>query len=259
MPKTKPPKPAGPDGRMELTGHLKELRNRVVFCLVVLLAGFCACLGFASRLVTMLTDMGAAYHYVYVYIAPQELLMVYFSIALTGGVIVAFPFISYHIYAFCSPGLKRKEKFFILGTLFFGTVFFCVGVLFAYYVNVPFMLRFLIQFSDRVSISASISIREYVGFLLTVFVIFGVVFELPVVAVLLTLLDILKAEWMVKGRKVMVVVIFFMAAVITPPDIVSQIMVAVPMIGLYELSIFLSRLCGQRKKWSARLAKIKKR
>ena len=259
MPKNKPSKQTNPDGSMALTGHLKELRNRLVFCVIVLLAGFCVCLGFASRLVTMLTDMGEAYHYVYVYIAPQELLMVYFSVALTGGIIVAFPFISYHVYAFCSPGLKRKEKFFILGTLLFGTAFFCLGVLFAYYINIPFVLRFLIQFSSGVSVSASISIREYVSFLLTVFVVFGVVFELPVVSVLLTLLDILRAEWMVKGRKVMIVVIFFVAAVITPPDVVSQIMVAVPMIGLYELSILLSRLCGQREKWSARLAKIKKR
>lgn len=243
---------------MELSGHLKELRNRLVFCLAVLLAGFCVCLGFASRLVTMLTDMGTAYHYVYVYIAPQELLMVYFSVALTGSIIIAFPFISYHVYAFCSPGLKRREKFFVLGTLLFGTAFFCLGVLFAYFVNIPFMLRFLIQFSAGVSISASISIREYVSFLLTVFVVFGAVFELPVVSVLLTLLDVLRAEWMVKGRRVMIVVIFFAAAVITPPDVVSQIMVAVPMIGLYELSILLSRLCGQREKWSARLAKIKK-
>lgn len=258
MPKAKPSKQANPDGSMALTGHLKELRNRLVVCIIVLLVGFCVCLGFASRIVTMLTDMGKAYQYIYIYIAPQELLMVYFSVALTGGIVLAFPFISYHVYAFCSPGLKRKEKFFVLGTLFFGTVFFCLGVLFAYFINIPFMLRFLIRFSSGVSISASISIREYVSFLLTVFLIFGVVFELPVLSALLTLLGLLRAEWMIKGRKGMIVVIFFAAAVITPPDVVSQVMVAVPMIGLYELSILLSRLCGQREKWSARLAKRKK-
>ena len=258
MPKIKPSKQANPDGSMALTGHLKELRNRLVFCLVVLLAGFGVCLSFASRLVTMLTDMGKAYRYIYVYIAPQELLMVYFSIALIGAIVIAFPFISYHVYAFCSPGLNRREKFFVLGTLLFGTAFFCLGVLFAYFINVPFMLRFLIQFSSGVSVSASISIREYVSFLLTVFVVFGAVFELPVVSVLLTLLGLLRAEWMVKGRKVMIVAIFFVAAVITPPDIVSQIMVSIPMIGLYELSVLLCRLCGRRGKSSARFAKTGK-
>ena len=233
---------------MSLSGHLKELRNRVFICVLALLAGFAGCLALAPRLVTMLTDMGTAYNYVYVYIAPQELLMVYISLALTGGLVVAFPFIGYHIYAFCGPGLKRREKLFTLGTLFFGTVCFCVGVLFAYYLSVPFMLRFLIQFSTDVSVSASISIQQYVTFLLTVFVIFGVVFELPVISVLLTMLGVLRAEWMAKGRRAMLVVIFILAAIITPPDVVSQVMVAVPMIGLYELSILLSRLFGRKRK-----------
>ena len=232
---------------MSLSGHLKELRNRVFICLLALLAGFGGCLALAPRLVTMLTDMGTAYSYVYVYIAPQELLMVYISLALTGGLVLAFPFIGYHIYAFCGPGLRRREKLFTLGTLFFGTVCFCAGVLFAYFLSVPFMLRFLIQFSADVSVSASISIQQYVTFLLTVFVIFGVVFELPVISVLLTILGIIRWEWMAKGRRVMLVLIFIMAAIITPPDVVSQIMVAVPMIGLYELSILLSRLFGRKR------------
>ncbi|MBQ6318118.1 MAG: twin-arginine translocase subunit TatC, partial [Oscillospiraceae bacterium] len=97
-------------------------------------------------------------------------------------------------------------------------------------------------------VSASISIQQYISFLLTLFVIFGLVFELPVISVLLTGLGLIKAEWLVKGRKVMIVIIFVLAAIITPPDVVSQIMVAVPMIGLYELSILLSRLIGNRRK-----------
>ena len=235
---------------MSLSGHLKELRNRVFICLLALLAGFVGCLALAPRLVTLLTDMGTAYHYVYVYIAPQELLMVYISLALTGGLALAFPFLGYHAYAFCGPGLKKREKLFMLGTLFFGTVCFCVGVLFAYYLSVPFMLRFLIQFSAEVSVSASISIQQYVTFLLTVFVIFGAVFELPVISVLLTVLGVLKVEWMAKGRRAVLVLIFILAAIITPPDVVSQVMVAIPMIGLYELSILLCRLFGRRKRES---------
>ncbi len=239
---------AGSEGSMSLSGHLKELRDRSLICLLVLAAGFALCLSYAPALVTLLTDMGLRYGYVYVYIAPQELLMVYLSIALTGGLVLAFPLIAYHIYAFCSPGLTRREKSFMLGTLFFGTLCFCGGVLFAYGLMLPFMLRFLIQFSAQVSVSASISIQQYVSFLLTVFVVFGAVFELPVISVLLTVLGVLKAAWMVKGRRVMIVVIFLLAAVITPPDVVSQVMVAVPMIGLYELSILLSRLFGRKKR-----------
>ncbi len=236
------------DGSMSLSGHLRELRNRIAVCLAVLVLGFFGCLSVAGRLVTMLTDLGTAYQYSYVYIAPQELLLVYFNLALIGAVVLCFPVIAYEAYAFCSPGLSRRERTSIALALLAGTLFFVIGVAFARFISVPFMLRFLIGFSTEVEVSASISIQEYVSFLMTVFVIFGAVFELPVISVLLTSLGVLRAEWLVKGRRVMIVIIFVMAAIITPPDIVSQIMVAIPMIALYELSILLSRLVRKAKK-----------
>lgn len=242
---------ASADGSMSISGHLKELRNRVLICVVVLVVGFCACLAIAPRLVTLFTDMGQEYGYVFVYIAPQELLMEYFSIAFVGALILSFPVIAYHIYAFCSPGLKNKERSYVKIGLLAGTVFFVLGIVFARMVSIPFMLRFLISFTGEVDVSASISIQQYISFLLTVFLIFGIVFEMPVVTVVLTVLGILKAEWLAKGRKIMIVAIFFLAAVITPPDVISQILIAVPMLLLYELSILLCRLVGRRKKQQA--------
>jgi sec-independent protein translocase protein TatC len=239
------------DGSMSLSGHLRELRNRVAVCVVVLVLGFFGCLSIAGKLVTMLTDLGTAYQYNYVYIAPQELLLVYFNLALIGAVVITFPVLAYEAYAFCSPGLSRKERTSIALALLAGTLFFVIGVAFARFISVPFMLRFLIGFTTEVEVSASISIQEYVGFLMTVFLIFGAVFELPVISVLLTSLGVLRAEWLMKGRRVMIVLIFVLAAIITPPDIVSQIMVAVPMIGLYELSILLSSLVAKAKKEKA--------
>ena len=239
------------DGSMSLSGHLRELRNRVAVCVVVLVLGFFGCLSIAGKLVTMLTDLGTAYHYNYVYIAPQELLLVYFNLALIGAVVITFPVLAYEAYAFASPGLSRRERTSIALALLAGTLFFVIGVAFARFISVPFMLRFLIGFTTEVEVSASISIQEYVGFLMTVFVIFGAVFELPVISVLLTSLGALRAEWLMKGRRVIIVVIFVLAAIITPPDIVSQIMVAIPMIGLYELSILLSRLVMKAKKKKA--------
>ena len=238
---------ANPDGSMSLSGHLKELRTRVLICVLALFAGVALCLSFSPRLVTMLTDMGRAYDYVFVYIAPQELLLVYLNVALLGGAVLAFPLIAYHAYAFCSPGLSRKERGFTLAALLAGTLCFLAGVAFARFISLPFMLRFLIQFTFEVDVSASISIDQYVSFLLTVFVIFGLVFELPVITVLLTSLGLIRAEWLTKGRKVVIVLIFVLAAVITPPDVVSQIMVAVPMIGLYELSIVLCRVFARKE------------
>ena len=245
---------ANPDGSMSLSGHLRELRNRILVCVVLLLVTFALCLSAAPKIVTALTDMGKHYNYVYVYIAPQELFLVYMNVALVGAVVICFPVLAYQVYAFCSPGLSRKERTYISGALVAGAGCFLLGVAFAYFISLPFMLRFLIQFTGEVDVSASISIQSYVSFLLTVFVIFGLVFELPVVSVLLTGLGLVRAEWLVKGRKVMIVVIFVLAAIITPPDIVSQIMVAVPMLGLYEISIALSRVVGKAKKRTAEAA-----
>ncbi|MBQ3701364.1 MAG: twin-arginine translocase subunit TatC [Oscillospiraceae bacterium] len=239
---------ASPDGSMSLSGHLRELRNRILICVILLVAVFGICLTYASHIVTLLTNMGQRYDYTYVYIAPQELFLVYLNVALVGAVVVCFPVLAYQVYAFCSPGLTGKERAYISGSLIAGALCFLLGVAFAYFISLPFMLRFLIQFTGEVDVSASISIQQYVGFLLTVFVIFGLVFELPVVSVLLTGLGIVKAEWLMKGRKVMIVIIFVLAAIITPPDIVSQVMVAIPMIGLYELSIALSKFVGKLKR-----------
>ncbi len=245
---------ASSDGSMSLSGHLRELRNRILVCVILLVVVFGVCLSFAPQIVTLLTDMGERYNYVYVYIAPQELFLVYMNVALVGAVVVCFPVLAYQIYAFCSPGLSGKERGYISGSLIAGGLCFLLGVAFAFFISLPFMLRFLIQFTGEVDVSASISIQQYVSFLLTVFVIFGLVFELPVVSVLLTGLGLVKAEWLVKGRKVMIVIIFVLAAIITPPDIVSQIMVAVPMLGLYEISIALSRMVGKMKKNAAEAA-----
>ena len=248
MKKSKENKAANPDGSMSLSGHLRELRNRILVVVILLLAAFMACLSFSPNLITFLTDMGEKYNYVFVYIAPQELLLVYLNTALVGALVVCFPVVAYEVYAFCSPGLKKRERTFFIASLLAGTLFFVFGVAFARYISLPFVLRFLIQFTGEVDVSASISIQQYVGFLLTIFVVFGLVFELPVVSVLLTGLGLIRAEWLRKGRKIMIVIIFLMAAIITPPDVVSQVMVALPMILLYERSIALSSLVGKRRR-----------
>ena len=233
---------------MALSGHLKELRNRLLICLAFLIVAFLVCLFYAADLVKLLTDIGEAYGYRYVFIAPQELLMQYFSVALIGGICAALPVILYQLWAFIRPGLEKKENLFFVLAVLFGLVFFGVGVYFAYRIMLPFMLEFLIKVNAGTTITATISVQNYVSFLLTIFLIFGAVFELPVLSVLLTQLGLVKVAWMKKGRRVVIVLMFLLAAIITPPDVVSQIMVAFPMIGLYELSILICSILMKLKK-----------
>ena len=191
------------DGSMTLTGHLKELRNRLIICAVVFVVGVVVSLAYADRLIDLLTAMGRDY-YQFVSIAPQEKLMQYFRVSILAGVVVTVPVAFYNIYAFAKPGLKKSESTFFKLVMLLGLILFCVGVLFAYKLMMPFMLRFLSTGIEGAEyIQTTTSIESYVNLCL-------------------------------------IVVIFFIAAVVTPPDIVSQCMVAFPMVLLYFVSIFLS-------------------
>ena len=241
-----------PTGEMSLSGHLRELKNRILVCIVLFLIVTVIGLNYASDLVEMFLDLGEACSYEFVYIAPQELLMQYFTVSFVIAGCVTVPVLLYEIWAFVRPGLKKSENLLFMLTLIFGLLCFVIGVVFAYNIMVPFMLNFLDSLSEGSTVTGTISVEKYLGFILTVLVIFGVVFELPVVSVLLNRLGVLKVEWMKKGRRIVIVVIFIIAALISPPDVVSQIMVAIPMIGLYEISILLcsvfARFFGERKR-----------
>ena len=230
------------DGSMTVSGHLRELRNRLIVCILFLIVFFLIGMYFAPELVKILTGIGTAYGYEFIYISPPELLLQYFSVAFICGVILTLPVILYNVWAFIQPGLKKNENKLFIAALFSGLICFVIGVLFAYKLMLPFMLRFLIGISSGSEIHASVTVGNYLTFLMTIFIIFGIIFELPVLCVILTQMGLLKVAWMKKARKVVIILIFFIAAVVTPPDVVSQCMVAIPMLALYELSILLCTL-----------------
>jgi len=230
------------DGNMTLTGHLKELRNRLIVCAVVFVVAVVVTLAYADRLIDLLTAMGQGF-YTFVSIAPQEKLMQYFRVSLLAAVVITVPVALYQVYAFAKPGLKKSETFFLKLVILLGLALFVVGVMFAYKLMMPFMLQFLstgIEGADY--IQTTTSIESYVSLCLTMFIIFGCVFEMPLVTIILAKMGIANPELMKKGRGIAIVLIFFIAAVVTPPDIVSQCMVALPMVLLYFISTFLSKI-----------------
>lgn len=241
--KTKHSDAEGQDGEMSLSGHLRELRNRILVCVVVLIVAILVGLHYASDIVQIFLQMGKDLDYEFVYIAPQELMLQYFYVSFLFGICVTIPVLFYQAWAFIRPGLKKSENFLFLIAMVFGLLCFCTGAFFAYKIMLPFMLYFFSTLSTGSGVSAYISVQNYLSFLLMVLIIFGIVFELPMVSVVLNRLGLLKVSWMKAGRRVVIVVIFIVAAIITPPDIVSQILVAIPMTLLYELSIFLCTVC----------------
>ena len=202
------------DGNMTLTGHLKELRNRLIVCAVVFVVAVVVTLSYADRLIDLLTAMGQGF-YTFVSIAPQEKLMQYFRVSLLAAVVVTVPVALYQVYAFAKPGLKKSETFFLKLVILLGLALFVVGVMFAYKLMMPFMLQFLstgIEGADY--IQTTTSIESYVSLCLTMFIIFGCVFEMPLVTIILAKMGIANPQLMKKGRGIAIVLIFFVAAVV---------------------------------------------
>ena len=240
------------EGMMTVSGHLKELRNRIAVVVIVFVIAVVVFITIAPRLIMFFTEMGNRFGYKFVVIAPQELLMQQFRLAAVGALIVSSPVILYEMYSFARPGLTDSESAALKIALLLGVLFFCVGLLFAYFVTIPFMLNFLISLNDDKillsSITSAISVASYLDFVLLMFIIFGVMFEMPLVSVVLSRFGLLTPNMLNKARPVAIILIFVVGAIVTPPDVVSQIMVAFPMILLYLLSTLLSKIFYKKRK-----------
>ena len=234
-------------GNMTLVGHLKEIRNRIAVSVIVLIVAFFVCFSIIKPLANGMLEMGLNSGFQYVYLSPSELLTSYFKLALILAVVVTSPVLIFQVWGFISPALSDKEKRAIRPALLGGIAFFCMGAAFSYFVALPFMIQFLVNFSQSDFIHSSISVASYLDFMIGMLLTFGLVFEEPMLAFVLTSLGALSPQVLRAVRSYAIPIIFFLAAIITPPDVVSQFMVAVPMIVLYELSILISAAVYRRK------------
>lgn len=231
---------------MTVTGHLKELRSRVFKCVLAFIALSVVCFAFIQRFVDAALALSPSFSFVY--LSPSELLTSYMKLALILGLVFSSPVILWEIWAFVRPGLTQREAGSARSAVVAGFVFFLIGMAFCWALILPLTLEFLYSFNGSVDIAANISFSYYMNFILGMLVAFGAVFEMPVLSYLLSRLGILKPQALVKARKYAVLAVFLIAAIITPPDVLSQIMTAIPMLALYELSILVSRAAAKRAK-----------
>lgn len=241
-------KPSNKNGSMGLIDHLSELRKRLVRCAVILIAMFFVCFNFSHVVVEVLVRIARGHGYKIIYIAPTELFMQYMKIGLIGAISISSPFIIYQLWAFIKPGLTKREGKLVSWSLFCGFVCFILGIIFSYMVMFPFMLSFFINVNKTHMITANISIANYISFVLSALLTFGITFEMPVILAVLTSLGLINPEMLMKSRKIIIVAIFVVCAIITPPDVISQMMVAGPMILIFEISIRISKLIYKSKK-----------
>jgi len=227
------------DTPMPLTSHLGELRTRLFYCVIAIGVGFLCCYGFSDHIVYALQSppniLGEHLTVPLQIIAPAEAFLTYIKVSFLCGLFLALPIVLYQIWLFVAPGLLEHERKytvpFIVGST---TLFYLGGMLF--YLILPMIVQFLLSFAGP-NIKAQLSVGYYVSFCIRLMIAFGLVFQLPVVTAFLTQLGLLSSRTLAKNFRYAVVLAFIIAAVLTPPDVVSQTFMAIPTLLLYGVSI----------------------
>jgi sec-independent protein translocase protein TatC len=230
---------------MPFLDHLEELRERLLRCIFSVI--FFSAVGyFFSKQVMQILLLPYPKKQKLIFLAPTEGFITYIKVSLFVGIIVSLPIIFHQLWKFIAPGLYKKERRYIPLIVFLSTLFFLTGALFCYFVIIPFGLDFLLGFSTD-QLEPNIQIKEYLKFVTLLIMVFGIIFELPLLSFFLTKMELLTPEFLRTKRRYGIVTIFIVAAILTPPDVVTQLFLAGPLIILYEISIWVSKFAMPKK------------
>jgi sec-independent protein translocase protein TatC len=235
--------------------HLMDLRRMLLRCLIAI--GVMSAISFAyaptlfrilqAPYTRILAKYGSEKVGVFLQsLEPAETFKLSFTVALVLGTVVILPYLLYELWRFVRPGLMTSERRWILPVVGGGTILFFVGAAFAYYAVLPLVLAFFWEYSLRLGVTPAWTIAKYIHFVLGTMVAFGMAFELPVVSTVLAEMGVLSATDLRRARRYAIFVICVLSAILTPADVVSLVLMAVPLICLYEISIVLAKLVGKQ-------------
>lgn len=242
---------------MSFLEHLEELRRRIIYSLIAVAVGFFACWAFAEKIysvmqkpiITALHANGMSEKLVY--LNPTEPFNLYLKVAFMAGLFVTSPFVLYQVWMFISPGLYRHERRYVTPFMFYTVGLFVAGGVFGYKIVYPQALNFLISYGKQ--FQPMITIGEYTDLFLTIIIGMGAIFELPILVFFLSIMGIVTARWMWRNFRYSVLVIFIIAAIVTPTtDILNMCIFAAPMIALYALSIAIAYLVHPKQRRARR-------
>ncbi len=237
--------------RSPFTEHLGELRDRLIRSAIAVGVGFCIAYFFKEKLFEILTAplvkaIGDNKNTQMIFTGLPEAFFTYMKVSLIAGIVVSTPVLFYEFWMFVSPGLYRKEKKYFLPIVLLSVFFFIVGASFGYFIAFPYGFKFFLEFSTD-SIHAMLSMKEYLSFSSTLLLAFGFTFELPLVLAFMAKMGLVTVPFLQKNRKYAILIIFIVAAILTPgPDVISQLMMAVPLMLLYEIGIIGARMFGKK-------------
>ena len=237
------------DKKQPFLSHLEELRKRLITCAIAVGIGFVISYIFSERLFRILISplmrvMPEGDRLIFTNL--PEMFLTYLKTALVTGILFVAPVIFYQLWMFIAPGLYQNEKRFVVPFVVFSTILFVGGALFGYFIVFPFGFKFFLGFANEY-IQALPSVKQYFSFSIKLLFAFGIVFELPVVIFFLSKMGLVTPEFLRKKRKYALLLTFVMAAILTPPDVITQLMMAGPLILLYEIGIIIARIARRRK------------
>lgn len=225
--------------------HLNELRRRLIVCLIAIAAGIIIAFVFAEQLFQVLVWPAKGIHLIFIDVT--EMLGTYMQVCLIAGIIVSMPVLVYELIAFVAPALTPREKQYVWIILPFIFLMFIAGVAFSYFVLLPPAMQFLISFGADIA-TPQIRIGNYISLIGRLLLATGMIFEMPVITTFLARLGIISSKWMGQQRKWAIILAFILGAIITPTlDPVNQTLVALPLIALYEMSIWLAKFVEKKR------------
>ncbi len=218
--------------------HLGELRIRLVYCAYILIIATGICYGFSEHIFNFIRAPIQPYlpNGGLIYTGPLDKFIAHIKIAFVCGIIISCPLWLYQVWKFVAPGLYSNEKKYTVGFIFSGTVLFLLGASFSYWVVLPMAFHFLMNFGGNID-KPMISIDQYLGFFTQMCLMFGVSFELPLIISILGMMGIVSQKFLKEKRRYAVMILAIASAIITPPDLMSMIMMLIPMLALYELGV----------------------